>query len=623
VVHGTTIATNALLEKKGAQTAVITTDGFKDVLEIGRTQRIVGGLFDIKFVRSPPLVARHLRIEVPERTAANGDVLQSIESYDFETVVQQLRRDGVESIAVCFINSYINDRNELLAVEMLKRAMPELPITSSVGVVRERGEFERFSTAVINAYLTPVILAYLKSLKQEFMRLDLAMPVSIMSSNGGIITLERASEHAVSTFLSGPVGGVIGASTSCQLVGIKDCITFDMGGTSTDVSLISDLTPRMSYSNRIDAYPLKTPQLDIHTIGSGGGSIIWVRPDSSLDVGPRSAGATPGPACYQRGGTEPTISDANLLLGRLSDKRPLGGKLQLSSSLAAQAFEKLILQLDVPPTNLLELASGAIDLAITKTAGAVREVSVHRGFDPQDFALLGFGGAGPMHAMLVADELGINTVVIPRFPGHVSAFGQLLADQRYDLVRPFFGLLSEDVRQDLLVARKELSDEASAVLSEHGYAKDAQVLSFAVDVRYVGQSFTLLTPWPSIDDPIDSIQSRFNALHQTTFGYSDANAGIEILNIRAGAVGIRARPNLGFHVEATGPALIETRNVWFDGKWLETPIIDRTQLAIDAEIAGPAVIEESGGTTVLLPGWVSLVHSTGSLVCRRKEGSGI
>ncbi|NQU71573.1 MAG: hydantoinase/oxoprolinase family protein, partial [Rhodospirillales bacterium] len=344
-VHGTTIATNALLERKGAKTALVTTDGFRDTLEIGRTRRLIGGLFDIKFVRPKPLVGRDLRLEVPERVDAQGDNIRSLDGFDFSPIADKLRDENVETVAVCFLNSFLNEENEIYAVEQLQSLLGDLPVCNSTSVVREKGEFERFSTCVLNAYLTPVVADYLDTLKHELDEQGLLAPVSVMGSNGGVMTLAAAAKFAAGTFLSGPVGGVGGAIRTCEMVGETGCITFDMGGTSTDVALIHDLTPRISHANQIDAFPLQAPQLDIHTIGAGGGSIAWVQQDGSLELGPQSAGALPGPACYQRGGVEPTISDANLLLGRLPTGRSLSGGLQLSHALAEQAFSDLAARL--------------------------------------------------------------------------------------------------------------------------------------------------------------------------------------------------------------------------------------------------------------------------------------
>ena len=413
-VHGTTIATNTLLERKGAKTALVTTEGFRDTIEIGRTRRLIGGLFDIKFVRPRPLVPRDRRFETGERVAADGAVLATVDADEIAALAGRIRDAGCEAVAVCFINAYANADNERRAGDQLAAALDGVAVSQSAAVVREKGEFERFSTCVLNAYLTPVIDDYLETLTAELEEQGIAAPVSIMGSNGGVMTLAKASEFAAGTFLSGPVGGAGGAVRICEMAGIASCITFDMGGTSTDVSLIHELTPRISHANQIDAYPLQVPQLDIHTIGAGGGSIAWTREDGTLEIGPQSAGAVPGPACYGRGGGEATLSDANLVLGRLPGGRALSGDLILSRELAEGALRRLADALGTG--DVVGLADGVIRVAVAKMAGAVREVSVHRGFDPRDFSLLGFGGAGPMHVFLVAEELAIPRVLIPRFP---------------------------------------------------------------------------------------------------------------------------------------------------------------------------------------------------------------
>ena len=616
-VHGTTIATNALLERKGAKTALVTTDGFRDTLEIGRTRRLIGGLFDIKFVKPKPLVTRDLRVEVEERVSADGEVLKSVDGVDFAPIVAAFREKGVEAIAVAFMNAYRNDANERIALERIQALAGDIPVCASTGVVREKGEFERFSTCVLNAYLTPVISTYLRTLKSELEGQGIRAPVNVMGSNGGVMTLEQAAGFAAGTFLSGPVGGAGGAVRICEMAGVDDCITFDMGGTSTDVALIHKLTPRISHSNQIDAYPLQVPQLDIHTIGAGGGSIAWVQPDGTLEVGPKSAGAMPGPACYQRGGTEPTISDANLMLGRLPTDRPLAGGLRLSKDLAQKAFEGLSDKLGGKAGTPVELADGVLRIAVSKMAGAVREVSVHRGFDPRDFALLGFGGAGPMHVFLVAEELAIPQVIVPRFPGHLSALGQLLADLRRDFVVAWGGPL-RDLGVDEFRSRVlEMKKDAEELLLADGFGRDRHAHSFTVDMRYVGQSFTLSIPVEPGEADWDALREAFHARHEQTFGRADRHSEVEMVNIRLFSLGLIDKPTLEFPAATGGDAVIETRPVWFDGGWTDCPILDRTKMAAGSRHTGPMIVEEAGGTSVVPPGWSVRVHDSGSLICSR------
>ncbi len=619
-VHGTTIATNALLERKGAKTGLVTTEGFRDVIEIGRTRRLVGGLFDIKFQRAQPIAARDARVEVPERTLADGSVERDIAGHDFSDIVARFRDLGVESVAICFLNAYVNDATERAAEAALAQLMPQTPITTSAAIVRESGEYERFSTAALNAYLTPVMRGYLDTLAGELAQSGVAAPVNIMGSNGGAMTLERAAGFVAGTFLSGPVGGVNGALRIAELADIEDCISFDMGGTSTDVALVAGRQPRISHTNQVDAYPLQVPQLDIHTIGAGGGSILWVQPDGTLEVGPRSAGALPGPACYGRGGEDATISDANLLLGRLPTNRALSGGLMLDHAAAERAFQAPLAALSDAGADPVHLADGAIRIAVAKMAGAVREVSVHRGFDPRDFTLLGFGGAGPMHVMLVADELAMGRAIVPRYPGHLSALGQLLADYRHDFVRAWGGRLGDLAVADLAGHLAEMRAEGEALLAAAGIAADAMRHQASVDMRYAGQSFTLAVPWDEANTGWGPLRAAFDARHGETFGYTDSKNEVEIVNLRLISLGLVERIELAFRAEAEGDPVRERRQAWFDDGFVDCPVLDRERLAAGAAFDGPAIVEEAGGTTVVPPGWRVTVHASGALDCRRMPG---
>ena len=615
-VHGTTIATNALLERKGAKTAFVTTEGFRDTLEIGRTRRLIGGLFDIKFQRPKPLVERALRIEVPERTAADGEILTDVAEHDFTALAERLKRDHIAAVAVGFVNAYANGSNEATAAARLSSLLGDVPVCHSAAVVSEKGEFERFSTCVLNAYLTPVVNGYLETLGDELASHGITAPVTIMGSNGGGMTLERARTFAAGTFLSGPVGGVGGAVRICEMAGIADCITFDMGGTSTDVALIHGLSPRISHQNQIDAYPLQVPQLDIHPIGAGGGSIASVEADGTLEVGPRSAGAVPGPACYGRGGTEPTISDANLMLGRLPAGRPLAGGLMLDKECSEHAFAKLGERIGGNRADGAALAHGVIRIAVTKMAGAVREVSVHRGFDPRDFALLGFGGAGPMHVFLVADELVIPHVIVPLYPGHLSALGQLLADRRRDMVRAWGGKLSALAAGDLATEAASMRQIASESLDAEGFAEHRRSHEFTIDMRYVGQSFAIAVPLNAADIDWDAPRADFARRHAQTFGHADINNDAEIVNIRLVSRGMVDKPDLSFAPESAGDVLLERRPVWFDDGWTDCPVYDRGAMAAGFGFEGPAIVEETGGTSVVPPGWQVEVLASGTLDCR-------
>ena len=615
-VHGTTIATNALLERKGARTGLVTTEGFRDLIEIGKGRRLAGGLFDPEWRKPAPIVPRDRRLEAPERIAADGSVVRSLDDFDFDGLAATLHDKEVEAVAVAFLNSYVEDAHEQAVARELASRLPGVTICESAALTPERGEFERTSTAVLNAYLTPVMRAYLAALRKALLDRNVSAPVNIMGSNGGAMTLVAAAERCAGTFLSGPVGGVTGAVRVAESAHVEDIITFDMGGTSTDVALVHGLAPRMSHDNQIDAYPLKMPQLDIHTIGAGGGSIVWVQSDGTLGVGPQSAGAVPGPACYGRGGTEPTVSDANLLLGRLPMGRTLSGGLGLDAGKAREAFRALGAR-SGGNGDVVALASASLRIAVARMAGAVREVSVHRGFDPRDFTLLGFGGAGPMHAMWVAEELGIIRVLVPRFPGHLSALGQMLADLRRDTVVAWGGRVSELSIDTLRARASTMLEDGAAGLEADGVSRDRHRHELTLDVRYVGQSFTLPIRWDPNDADWTPLRTAFDARHEETFGYADPANDAEIVNIRLVSIGEVDKPVVDFTPAGGGDPVIERRPVWFGG-WCETPVFDRERLPAGWRIEGPAIIEEAGGTTVAPPGWTMKVDASGALMC---EGS--
>jgi len=612
-VHGTTIATNALLERKGAPTGLVTTRGFRDVLEIGKARRLNGGLFDITWERPPPIVPRDLRMELPERTDATGAVMHEAEVDRLTTIAEDFRERGIASVAVAFINSYLNPANEVAVAERLRALLPGVFVSASAELVGERGEFERTSTCVLNAYLTPTMAGYLETLAASLAERGVTAPVNIMGSNGGAMTLAQASRRVVGTFLSGPVGGINGAARVAEMAGIADLITFDMGGTSTDVALVHRHKARMSYDNQVDAYPLQMPQLDMHTIGAGGGSVVWIGPDGTLQIGPHSAGAVPGPACYGRGGTQPTISDANLLLGRLPTSRPISGGLRLDQNRSESAFVPIAAALGT--RDLVQVADTALRIAVAKMAGAVREVSVHRGFDPRDFTLVGYGGAGPMHIFHVAEELGIENVMIPRFPGHLCALGQMLADIRRDSVSAWTGRLSTALPDALKAKAAALRTEAAARLVEDGLPAERHRFGFSLDMRYVGQSFTLPIDWDRDSASWTEARAAFDARHAEAFGYAAPENDVEVVNVRLVALGRVDKPELHFDAPTGRDPLLERRSVWF-GEWIDCPVYLREALPPGHALTGPAIVEESGGTSVVPPGWNVTVHESGALLCR-------
>lgn len=616
-VHGTTIATNALLERKGAKTALITTAGFRDTIEIGKTRRLVGGLFDPTFERPSPLVERRNRLEINERMGADGQVISTVKFTDVEEAASHLKEQGVEAVAIGFLNSHLNDTHELHVLELLRNRLPELSaLCASSEISRDSGEFERFSTAVLNAYLSTTVAGYLDRLAAELQSQQVTADVQLMSSHGGFLTLAEARSYPVRTFLSGPVGGVIGAKYVLAQAGIDNFITFDMGGTSTDVALVAGSMPGLSYSNLIDAFPTQAPQLDIHTIGAGGGSIASRGSDGSLEVGPESAGAVPGPAAYQRGGNHPTITDANIVLGRLQD-RPLAGKLALSREMATKVFEKLA-GADNSAEELISTAEAVLKIAVLKMAGAVREVSVHRGYDPRDFHLVGFGGAGPMHVFLVAEELGIERVVIPVHPGHMSALGQMLADYEVHLVHAFGAEYRTVSENQIRIVIQKMRSLAGIQLQAAGLRFEDAKETFHAEARYAGQSFSLPI-W--ITDPgepsLANIADGFHEKHAATFGYASPEVAVELVKIRLIASVPRALRSI--HLGSMPGTSREKRRVpvFWNGHWTETAALARHSLRSGETLTGPVIIEELGGTTIVPPSWSVTVDACGNLIGHR------
>ena len=505
---------------------------------------------------------------------------------------------------------------------MLQELLPSLPMVASTEIVRERGEFERTSTCVLNAYLMPSMQKYLQSLAEALKRRSVTVPLNIMGSNGGTMTFDQASRYVVGTFLSGPVGGAIASTEVGRTLGIDDFITFDMGGTSTDVLLVHHGQPRVSYDDQSTPIRLRAPQLDIHTIGAGGGSIIRAQLDGTIEVGPQSAGAIPGPACYGRGGELATISDANLLLGRLPSEQDLSSNLRLSVPLAERAFDRLTGELGTHGrVDRVHLAAAAIGLAVSKMAGAVREISVHRGFDPREFVLLPFGGAGPLHAFLVADELGMRHVVVPPFPGHISALGQMCADFRRDFSAPFLTAVGTDALAQMRKLAEELVAQGHRYLEGKGIDTARRSFAFALDLRYAGQSFTLPISWNLQADDEKALTARFHERHFETFAYASTATAVEVTTLRATASAasssrrsISARPQCARHHGSPPPRQSQgvRRKRLGELRHRRPPYCD-----VGSTVRGPAIIEDFGATTFLPGGWQAVVDPSRSLRCQR------
>ena len=609
LAHGSTVATNTLLERNGARLAALTTEGFRDVLVVGRGNRTA--LYDIKARRAPPLLARSAIHEVQERARHDGTVLQ--EPGDLGPLVERLKADGAEAVAVCFLHSYANPANEARVKAALQAALPGVFVTASHEVSPEYREYERFATTAVNGYVAPRVRRYLASLETAVRARGYRRPVAIMTSNGGAWPIPEIAELPVNSVLSGPAGGVIGAAALGRAAGEPNLITCDMGGTSTDCCLILDGEYAMTTLAKVGGLPNRVRQIEINTVGAGGGSIAHLDAGGFLNVGPRSAGAMPGPAAYGRGGTEPTVTDANLALGRLAADEVFGGEIRLDAAAAKAAISDLAAKLGV---GLERMADGIVKLAVARMTSAIKEISIMRGHDPRNFALLPFGGAGPLHAALIADELGMRRVIVPPLPGEFSAFGLLLADERRDFVRARILRTAELSIDGLEAILAELREEGRAKLAESGFAEAEMRFEASLDMRYVGQAFELSTPLPEAPGSMAEIEAAFRGVYERRYAHA-ADEPTEIVAVRLSAYGRVPKPALRDAPEAGPPSTVGKRPVWFDDGFVATPVLDRGALGRGPVVEGPALVQEAGATTLVPPGYRAHVGRVGELVLER------
>jgi len=629
-LHGSTMAINTVLERKGSATALITTAGFRDVYEIGRGNR--PDAFDIHFQRPQPLIPRNLRFEVSERLNAKGEVLTPLDEQAVRTLGAELVAQGIESVAVCFLHSYANPQHELAAGRILRDAYPDLFVTLSHEILREFREYERTSTTALNAYVGPRVRRYLHTLKSHLDERGFSGAIQIMRSNGGSMSLAHAAVEPVSMMESGPVAGMIGAGHVAKLLGIRQAIGFDMGGTTAKATLITEGIPAIEDGYYIGGYatgqPMQLPVVSIVEVGTGGGSIAWRDKSGGLHVGPQSAGAAPGPVCYNRGGTEPTITDANVVLGRLNPDRFLGGGMALDIDGAKRALVKNVGEGLNLSAN--EAAMGVVRIADSAMALAVRAVSVRKGVDPRDTAMIAFGGAGPVHAAALCKEIYIPTLVIPKLPGNFSAMGMLLAPWRQDLVRTLVGVLGKLDQQTVLAAFDELTAAAKRQLAEDELDDRAAQFGFAVDLRYRGQEHSITVPLAGPDalSPTNTaMRERFDELHDQRYGHSASGEIIEVVNLRLTttvARGDAIDSFIGAKFEAEQAPPEQLRDVIFDDpeRPLQARILWRPSLAPGFEVEGPAVIEEPHSTTVIFPGDVARITEHGHMVVSIKLPEG-
>ena len=618
--HGTTTIINALTERKGAKTALITTKGFRDILELARGNR--PDLFNMVFKKPEPFVPRYLRREVTERISYKGEVLTPLCEEDICKAVEYLKKEQVEAIAVCYINSYANEEHERRTVAKIKELWPEVYVCPSVDITKEWREYERTSTAVLNAYVMPVASSYINRLGQRLTDAGVPGTRYIMQSNGGTTTFEQAKLTPVNVVESGPVAGVFGASILGKMIGEENIIAFDVGGTTAKCSLIDrgEVKVTTSYyiekNERSAGYPIMAPVVDIVEIGNGGGSIAWIDEAGSLKVGPKSAGALPGPVAYGKGGTEPTTTDANLIAGRLSAKN-FDMEVSLDQVRGALA-EKVGKAFSV---GAEEAAESIIRVADSNMNNALKLISVRRGYDPRDFAMVAFGGGGPMHGPTLAKELNIRKVIVPVAASVFSAWGMLMSDIRHDFIQTKILSFSTAPMDTLNAMWKAQMDEAGALFAAEGIAPDQVVFTFIADMRYMGQEHTVQVaapayPWSEADRA--EIMARFHRTHEHFYTFSLPDTPAEIVNLHLVAYGQLAKPSLQEIPAQEGnisAALKETRRVFFSGDgWLDTPIYDRSKLGSGAAAQGPLVVEEPTTATVVCPGQRLSVDRYGNLI---------
>ena len=608
--HGTTVATNMVIERRGVATGLITTRGFRDVLEIGRQVR--PHLYDYT-VRTPvPLVPRALRHEVSERIDAAGAVLHPLDESEVAEAADALAAQGVEAIAICFLHSYLNDAHERRATEIVRARLPDVYLSTSSSVLPEFREFERFSTTAINGYIGPRMERYLDRLLGRLAGLGLTVQPYTIHSNGGLMSVDTIREHPVRCCLSGPAAGVVGAAEVAREAGHANLITFDAGGTSTDVSLIEDGLPAFASGRTIADYPVRSPMVDVHVIGAGGGSIAWLDDAGALKVGPRSAGADPGPVAYAKGGAEPTLTDANIVLHRLDPTALLGGAMPVDENTARQAIARRI----AAPMGLSveQAALGIIRIAVANMSRAIRSVSTEKGHDVRAFTLFPYGGAGPLHAAAVAAECGIGRVLVPVEPGTMCARGILLSDVSLDLVRSGIIPANPAGWSRIVQHYATMLARGGAWLDGEHIAAGRRRFEHVIEARYQGQNHEVQVRLAADRMQLGDFIAAFAEAHRREYGYDVPGRGIEVVNCRLKAVGLIDRPAPHF-IGATGaPHAKATRQVHFDEGWIATPVFERAGLAIGTRLSGPAIIDEMSATTLVPPGCVLRVDRSGNLL---------
>ena len=613
IVHGTTVGLNAFLERKGSRVLLIMTKGVSDTYTIARGDR--KELYNVRYTKPGTLVPRKDVYEVEERTMWDGSIKTKLNEDDLSNIAEIINKEDIKAVSICFLHSYVNPQHEIQSRNFLSKLIKEdVVISLSHEIAREWREYERASTAVMNSYIGPVTNNYLKSLQKQLEGSNYKKPLYIMQSNGGVIRAESALEQPVKTLLSGPVGGTIGGQALSKLIKRPNLICVDMGGTSFDMSLIINGKPSVTNETEQEFIPLLIPLVDIHTIGAGGGSVAWLE-NEALRVGPRSAGANPGPACYGKGGQEPTVTDANLYLGRLGKESKLGGWMDLDLNASESVLKSLSEKLNISST---ELAEGILSIINAKMADAIRTITVKEGIDPREFSLVAFGGAGSMHAVWLAEELEINEIIVPNDPGTFSAWGMLQTDIRRDLTVNFYQNFQSLEKEKLLENFNKLKDEAIALLKSENVNENDMSFSLTADMRYIGQEYYVNV---DISEPFDlnDINNNFHKTYEKQYGHSTPEGPSEFINLRLIATGKIKKTDSVKSIENDETIKDSKRKIIFNQKEYETKIYARHNIRVNESFDGPAVIEESTATTVIPPNYSIIKDEFGNIIITKDK----
>lgn len=611
-VHGTTVGLNAFLERRGERVLLVATAGAGDSFVIARGNR--NSLYDLCYSKPAQLVPRRDVHEVRGRLAWDGNEIEQLNESDFVPIIDKVKAEGINAVAVCLLHSYAYPAHELRAREILKASLPDVSVSLSHDIAREWREYERASSAVMNAYVAPVVERYLLSLQEQLRERGMRAGVHIMQSSGGVTTAETAREKPVYTLLSGPVGGTIAGAALAQRCGRPNLLCVDMGGTSFDLSLVVDGEASTTLETELEGLPLLMSIVDIQTIGTGGGSIAWMD-NAAVRVGPHSAGSVPGPACYGNGGTQPTVTDANLYLGRLGAASLLSGEMALDAGAAAAAIEELAQQASM---EAVAFAEGILAISNAAMADAMRTITIKEGVDPRDFTLVAFGGAGPMAAVFLAEELDIGEVLIPRFPGTFSAWGMLQTDLRHDLTTSFFRAVAGVEPDELEKQFAGLESEGRVAVVQEGISEERVSFKRSADMRYTGQEYTINL---SLPDQLDmaALTEAFHAAHRQRYGHASPGAPIEFVNLRVAAIGKVGKYAEHPHVagEDGGDAVGGERQAVFRGAQSRTPVLLRDRMPPGYQLSGPAIIEEQSATTVVPDDWDISVDDDSNIILTR------